>query len=174
MSYIVLRGNWCNIIVLNVHAATKEESCDSKDTFCEEVEQVFYHFPKYHMNIVLGDFNAKVEGENIFKLIIGNESLHQDSNENGVRIVNFATSKNLVNNSMIFLHRNVHKYTWTTHDGKTHNLIDHILMDRRWYSSILNVRSVGGVDCNADHYLMVAKVRERLPVNKQGAQKFDV
>jgi len=56
------------------------------------------------MNIVLGDFNAKVGRENVFKPIIGNESLHQDSNENGVRIVNFATSKNLVVKSMIFLH----------------------------------------------------------------------
>jgi hypothetical protein len=33
--------------------------------------------------------------ENIFNPTIGNESLHQDSNDNGVRLVNFATSKNL-------------------------------------------------------------------------------
>ena len=45
------------------------------------------------MKILLGDFNAKVGRENIFKLTIDNESLHQDSNDNGVRIVNFATSK---------------------------------------------------------------------------------
>ena len=45
------------------------------------------------MKIILGDFNAKVRRENIFKLTIGNESLHQESNDNGVRIVNFATSK---------------------------------------------------------------------------------
>jgi hypothetical protein len=32
-------------------------------------------------------------GEDILKPAIGNESLHQDSNDNGVRIVNFATSK---------------------------------------------------------------------------------
>ena len=56
--------------------------------------------------------------ENIFKLTIGNESLHQDSNDNGVRIVNFGTSKYLVK-SMMFLQRNIHKYTWTTPDGKT-------------------------------------------------------
>jgi len=31
-------------------------------------------------------------GENIFKLTIGNQSLHQDSNENGVGAVKFATS----------------------------------------------------------------------------------
>jgi len=70
---------------------SKEKSDDSKDSFYEELEQVFNHFPKYHMKILLGDFNAKVGRENIFKLTIGNESLHQDSNDNDVRIINFAT-----------------------------------------------------------------------------------
>jgi len=58
-------------------------------------------------------------------------SLHQDSNDNGVRIVNFATSKNLVVKSTMFPHQNIHKYTWTSPDGKTHNQIDHILIDRK-------------------------------------------
>jgi len=56
------------------------------------------------MKILLGDFNAKVGRENILKLTIGNDSLHQDSNDNGGRIVNFATSKNLIVKSMTFLH----------------------------------------------------------------------
>ena len=93
LSYIVLRGRWSNIIVVNVHAPSEEKSEESKDSFYEELEQVFDHFPKYHMKILLGDFNAKVERENIFKLTIGQESLHHDSNDNGVRLVNFATSK---------------------------------------------------------------------------------
>ena len=46
-------------------------------------------------------------GENIFKPTIGNESLHQDGNDIGVRIVNFATSKNLFVKSMMFPHRDV-------------------------------------------------------------------
>jgi len=45
------------------------------------------------MKILLVDFNAKERSENIFKPTIGNESLHKDSNDNGLRIVNFATSK---------------------------------------------------------------------------------
>jgi len=36
------------------------------------------------MKILLGDFNAKVGKESVFKLTIGNERLHQDSNDNGV------------------------------------------------------------------------------------------
>jgi hypothetical protein len=45
------------------------------------------------MKILAGDFNAKVGREDIFKPIIGNESLHEVSNDNGVRVLNFANSK---------------------------------------------------------------------------------
>jgi hypothetical protein len=78
------------------------------------------------MKILLGAFNGKVGRENIFKPTIGNESPHQDRNDNGVRIVNFATSEHLVVKSTMFPQRNVHKYTWTSLDGKAHNQIDHI------------------------------------------------
>ena len=61
-----LRGRWCNIIVLNVHAPSEEKIYDSKDSFYEDLERVFNHFPKYHMKILLGYFNAKVGGERIF------------------------------------------------------------------------------------------------------------
>ena len=83
------------------------------------------------MKILLGEFNAKVGREDIFKPIIGQESHLLESNDNGVRIVNFATSKNLFVKSTMFLHRKIHKYTWTFADGKTHNQIDHVLIDRR-------------------------------------------
>jgi len=56
------------------------------------------------MKILLGDFNEKVMRENIFKPTIRNDSLHGDSNDKGVRIINFATSKNLVVKSMMFPH----------------------------------------------------------------------
>jgi hypothetical protein len=46
----------------------------------------------YHMKILLGDFNEKVRSEDIFELIIGNESLQEVSNDKGVRVVNFATN----------------------------------------------------------------------------------
>jgi len=101
-------------------------------------------------------------------------SLHRDSNDNGVRIVNFATSNNLVVKSTIFPQKNILKYTWSSPDGKIHNQIDHILIDRRWHSSILDFRPFRGADYDTDHSPVAAKVRERLVVNKQVAQKFEV
>ena len=48
-----------------------------------------------------------------------------------------------------------------------------ILIDRRWHSSIIDVRSFRGAECDTDHYLVVAQVRERLAVRKQASQKSD-
>jgi hypothetical protein len=77
MSYIILRGRWCHIIVLNIRAPTEDKTDDVKDSFYVELERVFDKFPKYHMEILLGDFNAKVGRKDIFKLTIGNDSVHE-------------------------------------------------------------------------------------------------
>jgi exonuclease III len=172
VSYIILRGHWCHITVLNVHASTEDKTDEVKDSFYEQLERVYDKSSIHHIKILLGDFNAKVDREDIFKPTIVNESLHEISNDNGVRLVNFATSKNLIVKSTMFPHPNIHKYTWTSPDRKTHNQIDHILVDRKRRSNILDVRSYRAADCDTDHYLVVAKVRERLAANKQRSHRF--
>jgi hypothetical protein len=55
MSYIILRDRWCRIIVLNVHAPTKDKTDDVKGGFYrlyEELERVFDKFSEYHKKIV--------------------------------------------------------------------------------------------------------------------------
>jgi hypothetical protein len=122
------------------------------------------------MQILMGDFNAKVIKEIIFKPTIGNESLYEISNNSGVKAITFATSKNLVIGNTMFPHCNIHKTTCTSPEGNTHNQIDHVLLDRRRHSGVLDVRSFRGADCDTDHYLVLAKVRERLAVSKRHAQ----
>jgi hypothetical protein len=94
MSCVVLTGRWT--LFLNVDGPSEEKSDHSKDSFYEELEQVFEHYPKHHLNNQLGDFDAKLWRKDIFfKPTIGNESLLQNSNDNGVRIVNCATPKKI-------------------------------------------------------------------------------
>jgi hypothetical protein len=88
MSHIILRGCWCDIIVLNVHAPAEDKIDDMKDRFYEELEYVFDKFRKYHTKSLLIDSSAKVGMEDIFKPTIGNESLHEISNDNGAGVVN--------------------------------------------------------------------------------------
>jgi hypothetical protein len=71
---------------LNVHAPTENQINVMKYRLYKELECVFDKFSKYHMNILL-DFNAKVGREDFFTPTIGNESLHEISNDNRVRVL---------------------------------------------------------------------------------------
>jgi hypothetical protein len=71
--YIMLRGCWSNIIVLNVHTQCEDKGDDVKDSFCEKLGHVFDQFSGNNMKILLGDFKAKVGREEIFNLTNGNE-----------------------------------------------------------------------------------------------------
>jgi hypothetical protein len=79
-----------------VHAPCEDKSDDVKDSFYEKLRRVFNQFPRYDMKILFCDFNVKVGREDIFKPTIGNESSHEINNDNGVRVVKFATSKTLL------------------------------------------------------------------------------
>jgi hypothetical protein len=164
MSYITLKVHWCDIIGLNVHVPTEDKDDVIKDGFYKELEQVFDHFTRYHMKILLGDFNVKVGREDNFKPVIGNESLHEINNDNRVRVVSFATSKRLIVKSMTFPHHDTNRHTWTSPNGVIHNQIDHVLIDKRQHSNILDFQSFGGADCDTDHCVVVAKLRERISV----------
>jgi hypothetical protein len=48
------------------------------------------------------------------------------------------------------------------------------LIGKRRHSSILDVRSFRGADCDTDHYLVVPKLRERISVSKPARQNFDL
>jgi exonuclease III len=111
MSYRILRGRWCHIIVLNVHAPTEDITDDVKDSFYKELERVFNKFLKQHMTILLGYFNTKVDREDFSKPTIGNESIDNITHDNGVRLINRVTSKNLRIKSTMLSHSKIRKYT---------------------------------------------------------------
>jgi hypothetical protein len=98
ISYKILRGRWCHIIVLNVNLPIEDKTDDMKESFYKELESVFDKFIKKNTQILLSEFNVKVCREGTFKLTIGNESLHEIINDNKVRVVHFATAKNLGQN----------------------------------------------------------------------------
>jgi hypothetical protein len=64
----------------------------------------------------------------------------------GVRVVNLATSKNLNVKSTTLPHDDIHKHTWTSSDGVTHNQIDHVFTGKRRHLNILDIRSFREAD----------------------------
>jgi hypothetical protein len=152
-----------------VHAQIEDKSDAKKSSFYEELDRVFDQFPKCHVQILSGDFNEKVGREDIFKQTIRNESLHEISIDNGVRVVNFATSKNLsrVHCSHIATLINITELLL----GKWHNHADRVLTDKK-KSNVVDILYYRDSDRESDHYLDVAKVRDRMSVTERETQKL--
>jgi hypothetical protein len=106
-----------------MHAPCENKSYDVKDSFCEKIGCVLNQFRRHYTKIFSGDFNVKGGREDISKLTIRNESSHEINNDNGVRVVNFATLQNFAVKSTMFPHLNIHKYTSTSPEGKMHRFI---------------------------------------------------
>lgn len=166
MCYIRLKGKFKNISVVCAYAPTEVSEDIDKDDFYEEIEALWNKIPNYDLKILLGDFNAKVGREAVWTKTAGKHSLHSITNDNGSRLLNFAISHDLKVASTSFPRKDIHKSTWNSPSGDTHNQIDHVLIDFRHKSSITNVRSLRGPEIGSDHYLVLIKVYQRISVEK--------
>ena len=130
------------------------------------------------MLIILGDLNAKVGRETAaFTGILGEHSLHAVSNDNGLRLATLASEYDLVIGSTLFPHKVKHKGTWLSPDGNTTNQIDHVLVKRKFRTSLLDVRAYRGADCESDHYLAISGIHMKLTTKRthaEGKAKIDV
>lgn len=141
---------------------TEKKDNDVKKEFYNELERVCDTCPKYDIKIILGDLNAKLRREEQDKEIICRYSLHDKINENdlNVGIIDFATSKDLRVEPLMFPHKKIHKEMWTSLVGSSVNQIDHILINSR------NLSSLRGASSDSDHFLVRAKLRIRTAIVK--------
>ena len=93
---IHVRGLFFNYSLICVHAPTEEKDDDEKDNFYEDLDQIYEECPKRDVKIIIGDLNAKIGQEETYGPITGKYSLHTLSNDNGIRLINFACSKSMV------------------------------------------------------------------------------
>ncbi|KRG00484.1 uncharacterized protein Dwil_GK27899, partial [Drosophila willistoni] len=101
--------------------------------------------------------------EEEFRPTIGKFSAHRLTNENGLRLIDFAASKNMAIRSTYFQHSLPYRYTWRS-PQQTESQIDHVLIDGRHFSDITDVRTYRGANIDSDHYLVMVKLRPKLSV----------
>jgi hypothetical protein len=92
-------------------------------------------------------------------------SLHKESNDNGMRMISYAASMDMVIGSTLFPHKNIYKASWKSPDGRSTNQIDHMLIDHSHKSCLQDVRSYRGANIDPDHFLIIAKIWSK--INKQ-------
>ena len=80
-----------------------------------------------------------------------------ETNERGLRLLEFATFNNLVLTNTLGPHKPSRRWTWHSPDGKHHNQIDYILVKKRFRSgvNIHRTRSFPGADIGSDHDLVM-------------------
>ena len=98
-------------------------------------------------------------------------------NDNGERLVEFCLSNRCIIGGTIFPHGDIHKLSWRSPDGNTVNQIDHVIVNKKWQRSLLDVKVHRGTNVGSDHHLLIAKIRLKLratPTVKQRRRVFNI
>jgi hypothetical protein len=79
-------------------------------------------------------------------------------------MIQFAISNGLHVGSTIFPHKDIHKETWYSADGKRVNQTDHVLTSNRFRNAITDIRALRGPDSGSDHNLLEINFKVKLRV----------
>jgi hypothetical protein len=152
---IRIKGRFFNYFLINIHAPTNDSEEEAKDQFYEQLERAYATCPSHDVKLVMGDANAKIGRETIHQPKIGKNSLHESTNENGFRLVDFAPGREMAIKSTYFMHKRIHLQTWHSSDRHTFNQIDHCLIDGRHFSDVINgtttSSSLNSKECKLNH-----------------------
>ncbi|XP_054722371.1 craniofacial development protein 2-like [Uloborus diversus] len=157
-----IRGKFFNYSLLCCHAPTEDKSDEEKETFYEHLSRAYSGCPRHDVKIVIGDMNSKLGKELEYSSVLGRYSLHDLTNDNGCRLVDFAVEHGMIAGSTLFCHKLIHKETWKAPGGTCSNQIDHVLIDARHSSDLIDVRTYRGANIDSDHYLIISRIRARL------------
>ena len=162
---IRLQTKHLKMTILQCYAPTNDHDEEDKDQFYTMLNETLGKIPKHDITIVMGDMNAKIGDDNKdVEEVMGKHSVGTINN-NGERFIEFCLMNGLVIGGSIFPHKSVHKLTWLSPDGITRNQIDHFCINRKFRSSLCDVRVYRGADIASDHYLGVATIRLKLKKN---------
>ena len=128
-----LVGQPLNISLVQVYAPTSTASDDEMEQFYQQLQVTMEAIPKKDVLLVIGDWNAKVgtDAYSTWKGTTGKFGLGT-TNERGFMLLEFAKFNELVLTNTLHLQKPSWKATWHSPDGKTHNMIDHILINKRF------------------------------------------
>ncbi|XP_055997865.1 craniofacial development protein 2-like [Ostrea edulis] len=153
------------------YAPTDDAEDEEKISFYDSLQKVVDDTPSHDVLLILGDLNAKVGKCNQGKETIMGQQGIGECNNNGERLCTFCQENDLVIGGTIFMHKDIHKTTWNSPDGHTKNQIDHIIINKRWRSSLLDVVAKQGADVGSDHSLVLAKIKLKLRKSRKKDQR---
>jgi hypothetical protein len=166
-----------NISVIHVYAPTSSSSEEVIEAFYNDIEEALTKTDKKDILILTEDWNAKIGNVNTdWKSVMGKYG-YGDKNERGERLLEFVTVHDLYICNTRFQQKSNRKWTWTSPDGIHRNMIDLILIQQRWKTSVINCRTFQSGDTSSDHSLVLCNIKLRLKKldnRPQQSCRFDV
>jgi hypothetical protein len=109
----ILRVNarFFNYSLINIHAPTNDRNDEAKDLFYDKLERASSVCLGNDVKIVMEDANANIKRETIHHATIGKYSLHETTNENGLRLIDFPAGRQMAIRSTYFMHKRIHLQT---------------------------------------------------------------
>ena len=155
-----------NITVIHAYAPTTDAKDDVVEEFYTKLNEIIKETNRKDILIVTGDWNAKIgEDREGWEEVMGQFG-YGKRNERGERLLEFATDNQLAICNTFFKHKACHKWTWRTGDNKHKNMIDLVLIAKRWKDAVQNCRSFQGADIGSDHSLVIANITLKLKAKK--------
>ncbi|CAF3677816.1 unnamed protein product [Rotaria socialis] len=165
------------ITVIHVYALTSASSEDEIEAFYENIEKELSRTSKKDLIIITGDWNTKVGSDNTnWENTMGKYG-YGDRNERGERLLEFAALHNFYICNTRFQQKPNRKWTWISPNGVHKNMIDLILIQKRWKSSVMNCRTFQSADISSDHSLVLCNIKLRLKqrqIKPQQNHRFEI
>lgn len=121
-------GKSTRLTIIQIYAPTMKAEVEEKEEFYELLQDTFEKEREYY-NIIMGDFNAKIQAGSKHSFSIGKYSTGEETNSNGELLINIAERNNLKIANTYYQKRKSNKWTWASPDGATKNEIDFFLID---------------------------------------------
>ena len=156
-----------------MYALTISYSDDQVEDFYATLQSKIDATPKQDIIIIMGDWNAKVgKDHETWGLTIGKFGYCEMSDRE--RLLYFCKENSLLVSNTLFKHTPSRKWTWMSPDHKSKNMIDLLLIRDRWRSAVNNTRSFPSVDIGSDHSQVLAKIRVKFKVEKNGLREKEM
>lgn len=150
------------LTIVAVYAPTEVSPDDEKDRFYIDLQNILNEIPKRGPILVVGDLNAQMGTSRTgWEEVMGKFSCG-NLNDNGLRLVSFASYNSLIIANTYFRHKPIHKMTWSSRALKAASMIDYFLINHRFKSTIQDVRVMRGAEVGSDHHLVRCKLKLRL------------
>ena len=155
-----------------VYAPTEAASENDKNDFYQQLSSIFDELPRHDLKLLFGDLNAQVTLDGgLMSGVVGGHSLHSSSNDKCTRLLDFCVAHQLTIGETLFEHKDIHKGTWRSPNGRTVHQIDHICISKRFEGSPMDVKVCRGADIGSDHYLVRGRLRIKLKSIKKNQER---